>query len=63
MSEPPFDPATESEIIEMALSDHVSFADINALHGVTPDTVKALLLRRLKPRQLSGLAKTCEAVL
>ena len=49
MSEPPFDPATESEIIEMALSDHVSFADISALHGPSPDTVKALLRRRLKP--------------
>lgn len=49
MSEPPFDPATEGEIIEMALSDHVSFADINALHGMSPDTVKALLRRRLKP--------------
>lgn len=42
-------PATKSEIIEMALSDHVSFAQIRALHGVSPDEVKALMRRELKP--------------
>lgn len=45
----PLDPAAESEIIEMALSDHVSFAQITALHGLSPDEVKALMRRCLKP--------------
>ncbi len=49
MPKPPLDPATQSEIIEMALSDHVSFAQIRALHGVSPDEVKALMRRELKP--------------
>jgi uncharacterized protein (TIGR03643 family) len=42
-------PATVSEIIEMALSDHVSFTQIQALHGLTPDQVKALMRVNLKP--------------
>jgi uncharacterized protein (TIGR03643 family) len=49
MPKAPPDPATQSEIIEMALSDHVSFAQIRALHGVSPDEVKALMRRELKP--------------
>lgn len=49
MPKAPLDPATQSEIIEMALSDHVSFAQIRALHGVSPDEVKALMRRELKP--------------
>lgn len=49
MSRLVIDTATESEIIEMALSDHVTFAQIRALHGVGPDDVKALMRRRLKP--------------
>lgn len=44
----PLDPATTSEIIEMALSDHASFGQIRTLHGVTPDEVKALMRRTLK---------------
>lgn len=43
------DDATRSEIIEMALSDHTSFANIEALHGVSPDEVKALMRSTLKP--------------
>lgn len=43
------DPATLSEIIEMALSDHVSFEQIRALHGVSADEVKALMRQNLKP--------------
>jgi uncharacterized protein (TIGR03643 family) len=49
MPSPPLDLSTESEIIEMALSDQTSFAQITALHGVSPDEVKALMRRRLKP--------------
>ncbi len=42
------DPPTISEIIEMALSDHVSFDQIRALHGLGPDEVKALMRKNLK---------------
>ncbi len=37
-----------SEIIEMALSDHVSFDTIRKLHGVSPDQVKAIMRSNLK---------------
>lgn len=42
------DPATVSEIIEMALSDSVSFTTIQSLHGLNPDAVKSLMRRELK---------------
>lgn len=42
-------PAQISEIVEMALSDHVSFTQISAQHGVSPDEVKALMRTELKP--------------
>lgn len=42
-------PETISEIIEMALSDHVSFAQIRAQHGLGPDEVKTLMRKTLKP--------------
>ncbi|MBB5747690.1 DUF2805 domain-containing protein [Brevundimonas variabilis] len=48
MPPPVIDVSTESEIIEMALSDHVSFEDIRALHGMGPDEVKALMRSRLR---------------
>jgi uncharacterized protein (TIGR03643 family) len=41
--------AMTSEIIEMALSDHTSFDAIRQLHGMSPDGVKALMRRELKP--------------
>jgi uncharacterized protein (TIGR03643 family) len=44
----PITPATISEIIQMALSDHTSFAQIKALHGLGPDDVKALMRQHLK---------------
>ena len=43
------DTATLSEIIEMALSDHTSFAQIRALHGLSPDQVKVLMRTNLAP--------------
>ncbi len=43
------DAATVGEVIAMALSDHVSFAQIRALHGLGPDEVQALMRRELKP--------------
>ena len=39
---------TVGEIIQMALSDHVSFEQIRALHGLVPDEVQALMKRELK---------------
>jgi uncharacterized protein (TIGR03643 family) len=42
-------PAQISEIVEMALSDHISFAQISAQHGVTPDEIKVLMRTPLKP--------------
>lgn len=37
-----------SDIIEMALSDHVSFKDIEAQYGMPEKKVKALMRDRLK---------------
>ena len=36
------------EIIEMALSDHASFCQIEMLYGLKEDKVKALMRRELK---------------
>ena len=41
--------AHRSEIIEMALSDHVSFADIEREYGLAEKQVKALMRESLKP--------------
>ncbi len=41
--------AAISEVIEMALSDHVSFNTIKAQHGLSADEVKALMRSNLKP--------------
>jgi uncharacterized protein (TIGR03643 family) len=41
--------AAISEIIEMALSDHIAFQMICDQHGLTPDQVKALMRSQLKP--------------
>ncbi len=49
MQRPEVDAAKVSEIVEMALSDAVSFGDIRALHGLSPDGVKALMRSELKP--------------
>ena len=42
-------PAQLSEIVEMALSDHISFTQIGDQHNVTPDQVKAIMRAQLKP--------------
>jgi uncharacterized protein (TIGR03643 family) len=42
-------PSAISDIIEMALSDHITFQMISDQHGLTPDQVKALMRRELKP--------------
>ncbi len=41
--------AVISEVIEMALSDHVSFSTITAQTGLSADAVKALMRSHLKP--------------
>ena len=38
-----------SEIIEMALSDHISFDAITLQYGITADTIKAVMRSNLKP--------------
>ena len=49
MQKTDLDPVKVHEIIEMALSDAVSFQMIRAVHGLGPDAVKALMRRQLKP--------------
>lgn len=44
-----FDPASISDIIAMALSDHVSFDHIRSLYGLGPDEVKNLMRANLRP--------------
>ena len=46
---PSLTPSQISEIIEMALSDDVSFTTISAQHGVSPDQIKAIMRAQLKP--------------
>lgn len=45
----PLDAAITGEIIQMALSDHVSFAQIQAAHGSSPDEVKVLMRKHVAP--------------
>ena len=40
--------ATKSEVIEMALSDHIAFADIKTQHGLSEKQVKAIMRENLK---------------
>lgn len=42
------DPSAEGEIIEMALSDHVSFEAIRNLYGMGPEQVQRLMRTQLK---------------
>ncbi len=42
------DPAHVSDIIQMALSDHVSFQDIHREYGIAEKDVKALMRDNLK---------------
>lgn len=38
-----------SEIIEMALSDHISFSNIKLQHNISEKDVKLLMRQNLKP--------------
>ena len=53
--------ADRSEIIEMALSDHVRFADIRNLHGLSEKQVKALMRATLKPASYKAWRKRVRA--
>lgn len=44
----PLDAGLVGEVIQMALSDHVSFAQIRAVHGLGPDQVKELMRTHLR---------------
>ena len=46
---PDLTPVQISEIIDMALSDHTSFATITAQHNVSPDQIKEIMRSNLKP--------------
>lgn len=43
------DPVTVSDIVQMALSDHASFKDIERQYGLNADEVKAVMRHHLKP--------------
>jgi len=50
-----------SDIIQMALSDHVSFADIEGQYGLKKPSENAYAAE-FKTWELSSLAQTCGAV-
>ncbi len=56
------DPATISEIIEMALSDEVGFTHIELQHGLSPDEVKALMRANIKPGSYKAWRKRVRAM-
>lgn len=57
----PTQPEVVGEIIEMALSDQVSFEQLRALHGLSPDEVKALMKRELRPGSYRAWRKRVRA--
>lgn len=57
----PLGAAVISEIIEMALSDHISFDMIRAQHGLGPDQVKSLMRANLKPGSYRAWRKRVRA--
>ena len=53
--------AAKSEIIEMALSDHIAFADIKSQYGLSEDQVKKLMRQNLKPGSYKAWRKRVTA--
>lgn len=49
MPDPELSEAETSAVIEMALSDHVSFADIEREYGLSDSQTKELMRSSLKP--------------
>lgn len=54
-------PAHISGIIEMALSDHVTFAEIEAEYGISDKHVKTLMRRELKTSSYRAWRKRVRA--
>ena len=46
-----------SEVIEMALSDHVSFENIQFQYGIDPNQVKLIMKKKHKTWLLQSLAR------
>ena len=53
--------AHQSEIVQMALSDHVSFSAIEAEYGLKEKQVKTLMRERLKPGSYRAWRKRVRA--
>jgi len=58
---PLLEPAAISEIIEMALSDDIAFADIKSQYGLGEDQVKTLMQQNLKPGSYKAWRKRVRA--
>lgn len=58
---PELDEATQSAIIEMALSDHVAFADIKSQYGLSEPQVKAIMRKSLKTGSYKAWRKRVRA--
>lgn len=58
---PHLEPAAISEIIEMALSDDIAFADIKSQYGLGEDQVKTLMQQNLKPGSYKAWRKRVRA--
>ena len=52
-----FSESEKSEIIELALSDHVSFKNIQNLYGIGEKDVKKLMRENLKERSYKSWRK------
>tara|TARA_B100000963_G_C22318720_1_gene533340 strand:- start:323 stop:529 length:207 start_codon:yes stop_codon:yes gene_type:complete len=52
-----FSESEKSEIIELALSDHVSFKNIKLIFGINEKEVKNLMRTSLKPRSYKSWRK------
>ena len=49
------------EVIEMALSDHASFKQIESLYGLKEKDVKRLMRQNLKPRSYAAWRRRVRA--
>tara|TARA_B100001057_G_scaffold283908_1_gene284272 strand:- start:1616 stop:1822 length:207 start_codon:yes stop_codon:yes gene_type:complete len=52
-----FSEVEKSEIIELALSDHVSFENIKTIYGIDEKDVKKLMRENLKTRSYKAWRK------
>ena len=52
-----FSESEKSEIIELALSDHVSFNNIRSIYGIGEKDVKKLMRENLKSRSYKSWRK------